>query len=382
MNSQLVVAIIGVEPAEAGGAHNAETLMVEQIRKSLEIRQVILFSPQERKIASHELLKRLKGFLRLLYYRWKANPFTWSLTRRFTWIPTSKFERSLLKKKVDLVFFVGPCDRAVELKRIPFIVTIWDLGHRDLPSLPEMSCDREFELREWTIRNIAMKATAIMVDSEITRDKLQAFYGIDKSRIHSLPFIPKVESVIHQVERENFALYPAHYWSHKNHIVLFRAIAKLLSEGKKPRTLRLTGLDRGNLEFLIDKTKELGIVDFVEFLGFIPQSELYSLYHRAAVVVMPSLLGPTNIPPLESLLRGCPVAVTPSARANLGNWTGVIEVDGSDISAWSELLTESSKLPEVDFTFIRSQLSEISESNLVKLNSIFRNFDSMKNTYA
>jgi glycosyltransferase involved in cell wall biosynthesis len=382
VNSHLVVAVVGVERPEAGGAHIAETLMLAQISKSLNDHEIIIIEPRRTHKRPYEDFKRLGGFLRSLYLLWKSNPVTWSLARRLPWIPPSKFERELLRKKVDLVFFVGPYDRAIELKRIPFVATIWDLGHRDLPALPEMSGNREFELREWSIKNIGIKATAIVVDSEVTKSKLIHYYGIESSKIHSLPFAPNIGEESVQGERESFALYPAHYWSHKNHTVLFEAIAQLLSENKKPRQLKLTGQDRGNLKYLIEKTNELGISSYVEFLGFIPKSELHTLYQRAAIVVMPSLLGPTNLPPLESLLRGCPVAVTPSSRANLGRWPGVIEVNGHDILEWSKLLDITSNFPDVRVPTIQSHLSEIEESNILKLKSFFMDFKLLKNTHA
>lgn len=382
VNSHLVVAVVGVEFPEAGGAHNAETLMLGQIRKSLKDHEIIIIEPRKTYARPYEDYRRLGGFLRSLYLLWKSNPITWSLSRRFTWIRPSKFERDLLRKQVDLVFFVGLYDRAIELKRIPFMATIWDLGHRDLPVLPEMSSNREFELREWSIKNIALKATAVVVDSEVTKSKLITYYGIENSKIHSLPFTPNIGEKSSQGKKESFALYPAHYWSHKNHIVLFEAIAQLLSENKKPRQLKLTGQDRGNLKYLIEKTNELGISSYVEFLGFIPRSELHTLYQRAAIVVMPSLLGPTNLPPLESLLRGCPVAVTPSARANLGEWPGVIEVNGNDTFAWSKLLDITSNFSHVDVPKIQTHLAEIEVSNVVKLKALFMNFKLLKNTHA
>ena len=382
LNSHLVVAVVGVELPEAGGSHNAETLMLGQIRKSLSDHEVILIEPRKTHARPFEDFKRLCGFLRSLYVLWKSNPVVWALTRRFSWIPTSKFEKDLIRKGVDLVFFVGPYGRAIELRRIPFIATIWDLGHRDLPELPEMAGNREFELREWAIRNIATKAAAIVVDSEVTKAKLKTNYGIVDSKIHSLPFAPRSVGMPLKGDRESFALYPAHYWSHKNHIVLFKAMAQLLSENKKPRQLKLTGQDRGNLTFLMEKTKELGLSSYVEFLGFIPKPELHTLYQQAAIVVMPSLLGPTNLPPLESLLRGCPVAVTPGARANLGNWPGVIELEGSDIRGWSTLFDESVEMPVVDISLVQSHLSKLEASNIESLNSLFMSFKLIKDTYS
>jgi glycosyltransferase involved in cell wall biosynthesis len=328
------------------------------------------------------MFSRVAGYIRSLLAIWKTNPLNWAISRRFSWISSTAFERELSRKSVDLVFFVGPYDRALELKRIPFVATIWDLGHRDLPALPELVANREFEYREWRMRHVATKALAIVVDSEPTKEKLKMFYGISDSKIHSLPFAPNVPENSGSGERGSFALYPAHFWSHKNHVVLFEAIALLVRDGRQPRQLKLTGLDRGNLAYLRAKILELGIAKYVQFVGFLPEVEIHTLYLRAAVVVMPSLLGPTNLPPLESLLRGCPVAVTRNARANLGDWQGVIELDGKDVNAWAQILDLNAELPKVNVNQVEQSLSAIGESNVLKLRSIFEDLRYMKSTYS
>lgn len=200
--------------------------------------------------------------------------------------------------------------------------------------------------------------------------------------IHSLPFAPNVGEELLQGGRESFALYPAHYWSHKNHIVLFEAIAQLLSENKEPRQLKLTGQDRGNLKYLIEKTNELGISSYVEFLGFIPKSELHVLYHQAAIVVMPSLLGPTNLPPLEALLHGCPIAVNRVASANLGDWSGVLELDGFDTKSWADVLNISSTFEKVSISEIQQHLLECEELNVKQLKLLFDDFRKFKHVHS
>jgi hypothetical protein len=45
--SQLKVAVVGVEPPEAGGAHNAERLMLEQIRQSLDPHELIILDTRK-----------------------------------------------------------------------------------------------------------------------------------------------------------------------------------------------------------------------------------------------------------------------------------------------------------------------------------------------
>jgi glycosyltransferase involved in cell wall biosynthesis len=380
--SQFKVAIFGVESVQVGGAHHAETLMVKQIQKVLKSDEIVFINSNPSAYPTFKKYVRMVHFFRTLQAYRKFRPIIWTVVHRFRWLPVTKFERALLDKNVDLVFFVGPYDRAVELRKIPFIVTVWDLGHRDLPSLPEMSANREFELREWRIRNVAIKAVAIVVDSDITKMKLGNLYGIEDSKIHSLPFCPQILGPVVAQDRETYAFYPAHFWSHKNHIVLLEAISLLKKTGGNPRRLKLTGLDRGNLRFLREKVKELEISELVDFLGFLKLDELGEMYNHAAVMVMPSLLGPTNLPPLESLLHGCPVAVTKNARANLRNWKGVIEVDAFDIEAWAELLSVDYELDRVDLPVIQSHLSATEVLNLKKLTSIFINFRANRNTHS
>lgn len=379
--TMLRIAVIGIEPPEAGGAHNAENLMLSQIQEALSDHEVIVVQPDEFKFGKPWAIARLGRFLRAVFLIWKYNPATWSISHRFDRFPTSRFERKLIRLNIDLVFFVGSYDKAIELKSIPFIATVWDLGHRDMPSLPELGSNREFEFREWRIRHILVKAHAIVVDSEVTRQKLRDYYGINVSKIYSLPFCPEAQELSPAPERDSFAFYPAHYWSHKNHIVLLEAIATLVSRGEIPRQLRLTGLDKGNLQFLAERVEELGISSYVDFLGFVSKADLDLLYRKAAVMVMPSLLGPTNLPPLEALLRGCPVVVSSGARENLGVWSGVQEIAESDVHAWSQVLNIKNRFGEVDLPAIQQQLFETKKLNIEKLKTIFEHFKLLRRTH-
>lgn len=45
-------------------------------------------------------------------------------------------------------------------------------------------------------------------------------------------------------------------------------------------------------------------------LGFVDDGNISYLYRHATAMVMPSYFGPTNIPPLEAMALGCPVAVS------------------------------------------------------------------------
>ena len=137
MDQKLRIGVIGIEEPEAGGAHSAETQMAARLGRLKEECELVYFST-----GSSGLISRIVGnkfrflgqFSSLIFH----NPASWALTRRLKFLPTSRLERRIIRAKIDLVFFVGQYDLAAKLRRTSFVVTIWDLGHRDLPELPEM----------------------------------------------------------------------------------------------------------------------------------------------------------------------------------------------------------------------------------------------------
>ena len=48
----------------------------------------------------------------------------------------------------------------------------------------------------------------------------------------------------------------------------------------------------------------------ITILGFVSNENITYLYKHAVAMIMPSYFGPTNIPPLEAMSLGCPVAVS------------------------------------------------------------------------
>jgi len=369
MDQKLRIGVIGIEEPEAGGAHSAETQMAARLGRLKEECELVYFST-----GSSGLISRIVGnkfrflgqFSSLIF----NNPASWALTRRLKFLPTSRLERRIIRAKIDLVFFVGQYDLAAKLRRTSFVVTIWDLGHRDLPELPEMSNNREFEYREWRIQNIAKKAAYVIVDSELTKSNLILLYGLKSERIVSIPFVTKIQNVQKSEQRESFAFYPAHFWSHKNHSILLYSIHNLLKQNIEPRQLVLTGLDKGSKPFIDKLVRELEIQDYVKYIGFVSRTELEALYRKAAVTVMPSLLGPTNLPPLESLSQGCPIVVSESGSINLERYDSVTVLNSLDLEAWSRVMDINFQFSPVDtdrFNQIQAQLEDENKSKLLEV---------------
>ena len=74
------------------------------------------------------------------------------------------FEDFLIKKDIDLVYFISPSRFALDLEKLNFIFTIWDLCHRDNVEFPEVKLKGEFDNRELRINYAAKRAISILVD--------------------------------------------------------------------------------------------------------------------------------------------------------------------------------------------------------------------------
>ena len=73
------------------------------------------------------------------------------------------FEKSLDANSIDLVYFLSPSGLSLDLTTHNYIITVWDLCHRDTPEFPEVNHFREFELREQLYTKNLKKAVAILV---------------------------------------------------------------------------------------------------------------------------------------------------------------------------------------------------------------------------
>ncbi|MAZ61423.1 MAG: mannosyltransferase [Candidatus Marinimicrobia bacterium] len=242
----------------------------------------------------------------------------------------SSIEKKLSKDKIDLVYFLGPNIVSHSLKNIPYIFTLWDLGHLDILEFPEISHDGQFETREFTIVKGLRKSYKVIVDSKWGKANVINKYNIDEKRIEVLKFLPNIrinksETTVMIKEKyklkNDYIFYPANFWAHKNHMYILRTIKILRDEKNIDIDVIFSGSREGNLEYILDKAKELKIDDLIHYIGFVPNEEIPNLYKQSLSLVMPTYLGPTNIPPLEAFAYETPVCYSdlPYFREQVGD---------------------------------------------------------------
>ena len=221
--------------------------------------------------------------------------------------------RILRKHKINIVFSTY---QGVFLPnyKVKIITPVHDLMHRYEPDFPEVK--KDFEHREIYMKNIARYTTCVLTDSKLGKKQFIESYIVKKTGrpiIVSLPFVVP-EHVQNREEKyvnvpARFVFYPAQFWEHKNHINLVKAI-EILKKSIKDIHLVLVGSEKNYGKIVKTYISEHHLENNITILGFVSNENITYLYRHAVGMIMPSYFGPTNIPPLEAMALGCPVAVS------------------------------------------------------------------------
>ena len=359
-----------VENALASGGAFQQTASMIRAMSTVEGHDIVVLTPHRANMAS---LKRHgieahfysdNGFARWFETASALSPRVELLLRRVRRAGRHFLGRSLdhrLKQLgVGLAFFNARSATALRLQEHPYVFTVWDLCHRDHPEFPEVSHGREFERREQVLRAALPKAAAVIVDSAIGGEKVCTWYDVAPDKVTVIPPLPSPltrsyaagnRPVTPQMVRLKYQLpgdylfYPAQLWPHKNHIYLFEALVRLRQDHGLSPTLVLSGGDKGNGAFLREQARLLGVAEQVRFLGFVDDQEIPALYDGASALVMPTYFGPTNLPPVEAALIGCPVIYSdqPSFRQQMGDAALYCDLNspGHMASLLRDLLTDA-----------------------------------------
>ncbi|MDX9781591.1 MAG: glycosyltransferase [Bacteroidales bacterium] len=248
----------------------------------------------------------------------------------------------------DIIYYPTP---ACKYPDFPFICTLWDLGHINSFAFPEVTSYGNFEKKKNHNEVTLFKALMVICESEAGKKEAIDYLKINKERIRILPLFPTkvISENLTPIKPEKidekcvFIHYPAQFWAHKNHYNLILAFMGVL-ENYPDIKLILTGSDQGNKTYIKETINKLNLSNSIIDLGFITLSELKWLYLHSKGLVMPTLIGPTNMPPLEALALGCPVAITdlPGHREQLGdNAIYFNPLDTKDIGNAIQLLIDN-----------------------------------------
>jgi glycosyltransferase involved in cell wall biosynthesis len=254
---------------------------------------------------------------------------TTSLRRGGSRVPWSRIDSVLEASSIDLVWCLGG---GAPTRTLPYVTTVWDLQHRIQPVFPEVGSGSEWSNREISFSRQIGQATVVIVGTRAGQAEVERFYGVPPERIRRLPhptpsfaLDPSVAAgggtLAHYGLEPGYVLYPAQFWAHKNHVGLLHALRILRDDHDVHLAAVFVGSDKGNQAHVRQVAESLGLRDRVHFLGFVPRSDLVTLYREAFALAYVTFFGPENLPPLEAFGLGCPVVASdvPGAAEQLGD---------------------------------------------------------------
>ena len=217
--------------------------------------------------------------------------------------------------KLKCKYFIFPSQDIISYKiKTKSIVAVHDLMHIFHPYLKEYR-NKETELRNIHYNLIAKNSYKILVDSESGKQHVLTKLKDSTTRqVEILPFCAttylynkKSVNIFKKYKiPKNYIFYPAHFWEHKNHEVLVNAISICRQRGFLFNCIFVGG-KKNNYNKILKLVKELNLEKQFYFLGYVDEKDMYSLYKNALVTSYVSILGPTNIPPLEAMFSGSPL---------------------------------------------------------------------------
>lgn len=347
---KLNIAVIFDADSQSGGGYYQQLSTIIELIKLKKYNFIFFVFTQENKNAIERyniktVLIKKNIFDKIYRFIFRQDWF-WLLSKRFKF--KTNFEKILDEYDIDLVYFLSPSRLSLDLISHNYIITVWDLCHRDFPEFPEVNYYREFELREDLYSKSLKKAVAVLVDSELSKKNVVKRYGIDEERVYIAPFSPSINAYTrNEVDvrskyeiYDDYIYYPAQFWAHKNHVYIIDALSILKKRSNINIIAVFSGSDKGNKEYVLKYAAQAGIGYLVKYIGFVPDEDIYSLYKNALALVMPTYFGPTNIPPLEAFLIGTPVIYSdlPGLREQLGN--AAIFCDLNNPESLAKLLIE------------------------------------------
>jgi glycosyltransferase involved in cell wall biosynthesis len=202
------------------------------------------------------------------------------------------------------------------LASVPSIYHPHDLQH---VHLPEFFTARQIAWRERVYGRLCRESTMVAVASEWTRRDVMDHYGLQEDAVRVVTLAPPMGAAPSPTAEDRLAirarhglpdeyvLYPAQTWPHKNHSRLLEALAKLREDGVVV-PLVATGMKNDHFEQLAGLTERLGLVGHVTWTGFVSPVELRAIYAEARAVVIPSLFEAASAPLWEAFLADVPAA--------------------------------------------------------------------------
>jgi len=185
---------------------------------------------------------------------------------------------------------------------------------------------------KYLVPRYAKRADAIIAVSEVTREHVMQYLGVPADKVHTIYTgvddafrQPRDEAACEQMRRRydlppRFVLYSGAIYPPKNFTRLVQAYAQVGPQ--RGVSLVIAG---GENRFLsaheLKVPEQMGLSQWVRWLGWVEPAQLPSLYQMAEALLLPSLFESYGMPIAEAMAAGCAVLTA--------NRFGTLEIAGN-----------------------------------------------------
>ncbi|MEZ5360860.1 MAG: glycosyltransferase family 1 protein [Bryobacterales bacterium] len=224
-----------------------------------------------------------------------------------------RMSHAVARERFDVFFFPSVYSYFPLFGGSPALVGVHDTIAENFPQHAFASRSQE---RNWRakVRLALWQARRCLTVSEHSRRSIERVYGFPAARIDVVHEAAAAVFAPSREPREDFILYAGGISPSKNLPVLVEAFA-CMKECTPETQLVLAGDYRGDRfrgchDEIVAQVQSLELGERVRFTGFIPDSELASLYRRARLFAMPSFDEGFGLPAVEAMACGAPVVVS------------------------------------------------------------------------
>ena len=201
------------------------------------------------------------------------------------------------------VFFT-PSHYAPRLSLMPTAIAIMDLSYIHFPQLFRKK--DLYKLANWT-KYSATNAQRIFTISLASKNDIIREYKLPSYKVVVTYHGVKQVSSKSNMDKKNYILFVGTLQPRKNIVRLIEAFSKLKN---KSVDLLIVGKKGWLYEEILKAPEKFQVNDRVNFMDFVKDEDMPSLYKNAVCLVLPSLYEGFGLPVLEAMKYGCPVILS------------------------------------------------------------------------